>query len=171
MWTLFKSKKNNCELFQSDLEDAASERPQELMEAQDLLLAMSSASRAHATSCEECRLALDDLLEARKLLTQDFSAHPAVGPWFVPRVMAAIAVRERELLEKSKTWLLVPKVASRLSWVTATALLLASAWLYQRPATNLGLQISAADSESLFETVHTPATHDEVLASLVEKNP
>jgi hypothetical protein len=172
MWTLFK-RQNNCESFQWELESAASERVQETMQAQELLLAMPSESRAHGLACEECRLALEDLLAARKLLRQDSTETVLVGPWFVPRVMAAIASRERELLEKSKTWLLVPKVASRLSWISAAVLLVASAWLYQRPASDAGIQMRAADSssESLFDNIPPPATQDDVLASLVEKNP
>jgi hypothetical protein len=162
---------DRCEVFQSELEVVASERSQQTMEAQDLLLAMSAESRSHGVSCEECRAAVEDLLGARKLLRQGGSERVVVGPWFVPRVMAAIALRERELVEKSKTWVLVPKVASRLSWVTATALVLTTAWLYQRPGRDVGTQMRAeSGSESLFDNTQPPATQDDVLLSLGEKN-
>ncbi len=68
-------------------------------------------------------------------------------------------------------WGVVPRVASRLTWVSVVALLLASTWLFEHPVPATPKQ-SASESarETLFETTQPPATHEEVLASLMEKD-
>ncbi len=52
--------------------------------------------------------------------------------------MAAIAARKAELSRAADTWTFLPKLAARLTWASAIALLLASGWLYQKPVVHFG---------------------------------
>jgi hypothetical protein len=85
--------------------------------------------------------------------------------------MAAIAARERELSEVARTWLAVPKFASRLAMASGALLLVASTWLYERPYKAPAKQPAAtASQEYLFESPQPPMNQDDVLVSLAEKN-
>ena len=91
------------------------------------------------------------------------------GPWLVPRVMAAIAARKEELTRAADTWTFLPKLAARLTWASAVALLLASTWLYQKPiSTSAKPMLTDITGEPLVDTT-TPPTNDDVLVSLAEK--
>jgi hypothetical protein len=93
----------------------------------------------------------------------------AVGPWFAPRVMAAIAARESELRRSIDAWTIVPKLARRLTWVSALALVLASTWLLGRPAaTPLKPVVTDITGEPVLQTA-PPVNNDEILLSLAEK--
>jgi len=78
--------------------------------------------------------------------------------------MAAIAVRESSLRRSQEAWTVVPKLAARLTWISALALLLAGTWLYQSPSST---QKSGNESgmETLFDTPSTSAPQDDVLIS------
>jgi hypothetical protein len=92
-----------------------------------------------------------------------------VGPWFAPRVMAAIAARESELRRSIDAWTIVPKLARRLSWVSALALVLASTWLFGRPASTPSNPVSTdLTGEPAYENT-APVNNDELLLSLAEK--
>ena len=69
------------------------------------------------------------------------------------------------------TWTLLPKLAARLTWASAVALLLASGWLYQKPATNTAATKSMVTDITGEPVVYnaTPANNDEVLVSLAER--
>jgi hypothetical protein len=87
-------------------------------------------------------------------------------PWFAPRVMAAIVAREAELRQSIDTWAIVPKLAWRLTWVSAVALVLASTWFLQRPAVAPPV---ATDITGEPVQYSAPVTNDDVLMSLAEK--
>jgi hypothetical protein len=113
---------------------------------------------------------VDDILMTRAIL-RDMPRHAEVSaPWFAPRVMAAIAAKESELRQSLEAWAAIPRLAARLTWVSALALLLASTWLYESPkfaqnvAQNSGTQSTV---ESLFDSPQSSAT-DDVLPA--EKN-
>ena len=147
-------KKNDCSRVLDALENSA-----------EGTSALSASQREHLAACTECRDAADAFLVSRNLL-QELSAHGAEpGPWFTPRVMAAIAAREAELRQSLDTWVAVPRLAQRLTWVSALALLLASSWLYESPK---HAQTSAANQgqgaiESLFDSTQSSAPDDVVL--------
>jgi hypothetical protein len=112
----------------------------------------------------------EEVLASRELL-KALPASPAVTPmpWFAPRVMAAIAGRELRLRHSLDAWVAVPKLAARLTWACALALLLASTWLYERPrsTTKPGAEGSV---ESLFDLPPaSSATQDDILVSRLEK--
>jgi hypothetical protein len=170
MWSRLKNRENKCIRFLEQLEESASaETAGPNTEA--LLRSLPAQEQDHAIACKDCHTAVDDLLTARALLEELPSRAELPRPWFASGVMAAIAAYEAELNAALNIWVAVPKLASRLTWVSAVALLLATTWLFERPAPVPARQtIAGSTTETLFEISQPPATHDEVLASLMEKN-
>ena len=158
----------DCRDFQMQLEDAASAAPG-AKDLPELLSAIPAELKEHAVACQDCRAAAEQLLEARALLSVLPSQAELGGPWFAPRVMAAIAARRAELSRVPDTWTFLPKLAARLIWASAIALLLASGWLYQRPApTATKAVLTDITGEPLVSNA-MPANNDEVLVSLAER--
>lgn len=168
MKSFLNKRSRECRQFQSQLQDAASPVPS-AKELSDLLASASSALKEHVDACADCRVVAENILEARALLAEMPSHSAMAGPWFAPRVMAAIAARKAELSRAADTWTILPKLAARLTWVSALALLLASGWLYQKPvATSTKPMVTDITGEPVVDTA-TPANNDEVLVSLAEK--
>jgi hypothetical protein len=165
---LLNKRSARCREFQSQLEDASSAAPG-AKELPQLLAAAPVALKDHAASCADCRAAAENILAARALLTELPSFAATAGPWFAPRVMAAIAARKADLARAADTWTFLPKLAARLTWASAVALLLASTWLYQKPATTSAKPVDTdITGEPVVDTA-TPANNDDVLVSLAEK--
>ena len=160
----------DCRDFQTQLEDAVSAAPS-AKDLPDFLATAPMAMKGHAAGCAECRAAAEGFLEARAFLSALPSRADMGGPWFAPRVMAAIAARRGELSHVPATWTFLPKLAARFTWASAIALLLASGWLYQRPATNTSAAKSVVTDITGEPVVDNaaPANNDEVLVSLAEK--
>jgi hypothetical protein len=156
MWNLLKKKSSECERFREELEDVGSWE------------ALPIAQREHVNACPDCEAAADELATSREMLSV-LPRQAAAGPWFAPRVMAAIAAREVELRRSIDAWTIVPKLARRLTWVSALALVLASTWLLGRPA-SLPLKPVATDitGEPVLENA-APVNNDELLLSLAEQ--
>jgi hypothetical protein len=167
--TNFLSKgRAECRQFQSQLEDAAGAAPN-AKELSELLASAPAALKEHTIACANCRSAAENILAARALLAELPSYAATAGPWFAPRVMAAIAARKAELSRAADTWTFLPKLAARLTWVSAIALLLASGWLYQKPVATTAKPVATdITGEPVVDTV-TPASNDDVLVSLSEK--
>jgi hypothetical protein len=165
MISLFGRRKGECNDFKDALSEVASAAT-----IQELLADASPQQRAHATACDDCRKALEELLATRLLL----SALPPQGhvprPWFASRVMSVIAARGSESSRLATAWTVVPKLASRLAWASAVAILVASTWLYQKPVTSMGQSGADPSAETLFETPSQQTNQDDVLVSMVEKN-
>jgi hypothetical protein len=164
-------KNRGCWSFRAQLEDAATAAP-EARTAAELCAAMPSL-RVHLEACAGCREAMEVLLVARTALSAMPSSADLGGPWFASRVMAAIAERKAELARAADTWTFLPRLAARLTWASSIALLLASAWLYQRPASipaQTPVKAVATDitGEPLVDSSTLP-TSDDVLVSLAEK--
>jgi hypothetical protein len=154
MWNFVKRKDDDCSRFRDSLEEVAS----------------GGASREmleHSASCEDCAAAAEELLESRELLRA--LPRESVGPlpWFAPRVMAAIVAREAELRQSLDAWTVIPKLALRLTWISAVALMLASAWFLQRPATAPSRPATDITGEPMQNPA--PLTNDDVLVSLAEQ--
>jgi hypothetical protein len=155
MWNLLGMRKNQ--------EDCG--RLRDALENVKDIAALSSPQQEHLAACQECRSASADISMARALF-RDVPAHAASpGPWFAPRVMAAIAARESELRESLETWAAVPRLAARLTWISGLALLLASTWLYESPRfmQNAGSQ---ATVESIFDSPQSSPPQDDVVLPL-----
>src|SRR6266478_1328109 len=149
MWSLTRLRQHDaCRCLRDLLEDApAAGVP-------------SAEQQAHLAGCTECQAFADDLLMSRAILRDVPVAAP--GPWFAPRVMAAIAAREAELRQSLEAWAAVPRLAARLTWISGLALLVASTWLYQLPKFT---PISGNESavESLFDSSQSSASQDDVV--------
>ena len=167
--TNFLNKRNaECRGFQTQIEDAAGAAPS-VTELSELLVSAPAELKAHVTACADCRTAAENILAARALLAVLPSYATMAGPWFAPRVMAAIAARKAELSRAADTWTFLPKLAARLTWASAIALLLASGWLYQKPASTAAKPVvTDITGEPLADTA-TPSTSDELLVSLSER--
>ncbi len=155
MWNLLRMRKNQGEC--SRLRDA-------LESVQDAA-ALSSAQQQHLAACRECQAASADISMTRSVLRDAPLRAASPGPWFAPRVMAAIAARESELRESLEAWAAVPRLAARLTWISALALLLASTWLYEvpKPAPISGNENTV---ESLFDSPQSSAPQDDVVLPL-----
>jgi hypothetical protein len=171
MWNLLKKSNNECDILRDLLEDSAGARP-EATRVEELSTGWTSVQISHFAACGKCQTAAQDLLATRKIFAQVASSRETGRPWFAARVMAAIAARERELSEGARTWLAVPKFASRLAMTSAALLLVASAWLYEKPSGTAVKQPTASMSgqEYLFEAPPLPASQDDVLISMAEQN-
>lgn len=139
----------------------------------DLFAALPADLRQHAPACSNCREAAATLLASRSLLSAIPSSAELAGPWFASRVMAAIAERKGEFARAVDTWTFLPKLAAHLTWASSLALLLASAWLYQKPVSvppQTAARVVATDitGEPLVESSSLP-NNDDVLVSLAEK--
>jgi hypothetical protein len=153
MLDFLRKKDDECSRFRDSLEEVAS----------------GGASREmleHSAACEDCAAAAEELLESRELL-RALPRQTDVRPWFAPRVMAAIATREAELRQSIDAWTIVPKLAWRLTWVSAVALVLASTWFLQRPAAVPSPVATDITGEPV--QYSAPVTNDDVLMSLAEK--
>ena len=155
MWNLLRMRKNQgeCSRLRDALENVAD------------VAALSSAQQEHLAWCPACQEASSDISIARIVL-RDLPARAAsLEPWFAPRVMAAIAARESELRQSLDAWTAVPRLAARVSWISALALLLASTWLYQLPKAT---PITGNEStvESLFDSQQSSAPQDDVVLPL-----
>ena len=156
MWNPLKKSASECDRFRESLEEVSSGQ------------ALSPGLREHATECPDCEAAVEELVVSRGLLSA-LPRQAAVGPWFAPRVMAAIAGRESELRRSIDAWVIVPKLARRLTWISALALVLASTWLFGRPATTpLTPTVTDITGEPVQETT-PPVNNDDLLLSLAEK--
>jgi hypothetical protein len=183
MWLLTRGYKRECADFHDAIERISSvKRSEDVMAlnnvardsmapdtiALDALLArLPEGARKHVNHCGDCRSAARELLEVRAMFQRkDTGAQP--GPYFLARVMAAIADRELELEKSSQTWAAVPRLAYRLSVLAALTLLVAGGWLYQRPhhATVAGVT-TAQSNEALVDGSGT--VQDDFLLSSAER--
>lgn len=168
MTSLLQNHESHCDRFQQWLEE--SQMSQSALGTIEILLAAAPAEhRAHVEACTDCRDAAEDIVAIRNLL-REAAAAPAAGPWFAPRVMASIASREAELSRGAAIWLAVPRLAARLSWIAAVALVFTCTWLYERPVSPPPQTASAYASEHLFDPPTLPPNHDDVLVSVNEKD-
>jgi hypothetical protein len=168
MKNFLNQRRAQCRDFQSQLEDAAAAAPS-AKEFSELFAVAPDGLKAHAASCADCRSAAENIIAARALLAERPSTATLAGPWFAPRVMAVIAARKAALTRAPDTWTFLPKLAARLTWASAVALLLASTWLYQRPLPTSAMPVlTDITGEPLVDTT-TPPTNDDVLVSLAEK--
>jgi hypothetical protein len=170
MWNLLKKSGKECEEFRDLLEDPAAVRP-DTQTVEELSMAWLPAQRVHMAGCSKCQEAAQDFLATRKIFAGVASSTETERPWFATRVMAAIAARERELSDVARTWMAVPKFASRLAMAAGALLLVASTWILERPSAVPAKQpIAASGQEYLFEPPPPPMNQDDVLISMAEQN-
>jgi len=151
MFSLLKRDRATCKSLRDSLEDASGAD------------ALSPVQQKHLVECPDCQSAADELLMSRILLKKIPSVTATLAPWFAPRVMAAIAARESELRQSLEAWAAVSRLAARLAWISALALLLASTWLSQLPKSkpNSSAQTTV---DTLFDIQPSAAQDDLLLA-------
>ncbi len=151
MFSLLKRDRATCKRLRDSLEDASGAD------------ALSPVQQKHLAACPDCQAAADELLMSRILLKKIPSVTPAPAPWFAPRVMAVIAAGESELRQSLEAWAAVSRLAARLAWISALALLLASTWLSQLPKSkpNSSAQTTV---DTLFDIQPSAAQDDLLLA-------
>jgi hypothetical protein len=144
MWMHRRGYKSECAAVHDALESNSSVEQSETVVAQDTLLAqLPEDAREHIRHCGDCRDFAGELLEVRGIFrTEGTGAQP--GPYFMARVMAAIADREAEQEKSAQTWAAVPRLAYRLSVLASLSLVLAASWLYQQPRHDTVAGVSTA---------------------------
>jgi hypothetical protein len=167
MLSLLKNKKR-CNDFRGRL-DGAADALRSAETAEQLLSQLPPELRDHALDCGECRRAAEDLFATRVLL----AALPATadgGPWFAPRVMAAITAREQEMERPATIWSAVPRLASRLAWISAIVFVAGSTWLFEKPVAKPTPPASVdVMPDALFDVGPGAMSHDQVLVNLAER--
>jgi hypothetical protein len=170
MWNVLNKRDEECEHL-LDLLDDPSAAPARARSVAELLEALPAAQRTHVDVCQNCRDTVRDVFEAREMVRGVVPQAQEPGPWFVTRVMAAIAAKEKELSEVTKTWLAVPRFASRLALASCALLLVASTWVFESRSATSVKQPSVVPAESLFEAPQPSANQDDILISMSESNP
>src|SRR5437899_7123310 len=134
MWLLTKRTSKQCEGVRDALERSTEQRETQGIVALGTLLArLPERGRKHVSECSDCRTFAEELLGVCGMFeSEENGARP--GPYFLARVMAAIAVREMELEKSAQTWAAVPRLAYRLSVLVSLTLSIARSWRYKRPA-------------------------------------
>jgi hypothetical protein len=180
MWTEFRKQNALCVEYREALEDL----PAEVGEVQGQTVLKNSLSveaLAHATGCESCREASETFWTSRELLAgrgammaEDSQATAKIQPWFAAQVMAKIAERETEIRAGNVEWTgAVTRLASRLAWVSALALLVAGTLVYDpQPRTETSARVSQSAGEPqqyLFDSVAGQSSVDDALAGPVER--
>jgi hypothetical protein len=155
MWNLLRMRKNQdeCSRLRDALENVAD------------LAALSSTHQEHLAACPACQEASSDISISRIALRDVPARAASPGPWFASRVMAAIAAKESELRQSLDAWAAVPRLAARLTWLSALALLVASTWLHQLPKST---PVSGNEGavESLFDSPQSSAPQEDVVLPL-----
>src|ERR1700730_9373631 len=150
MWSFKRLKQQDaCKRLRDVLEDATGAP------------VLAAEQKEHLAGCAECQAAADDMLMSRAIFRDVPASATLPGPWFAPRVMAAIAARESELRQSLEAWAAVPRFAARLTWISALALLLAGGWLYESPKV-AQTSVGQTAIESIFDSPQSQAP-DELL--------
>jgi len=161
MWKLLRAKDEECWRLRGEFEEAAGNAG-EGVSAEKLMEALSVEDRKHMELCGNCREAAEELAATKKLFRGVASFADEERPRFASRVMAAIALRERELVERVSAWSEFPRFASRLAWVTSILLLAGTTWFYSRVVRAPNSQGNAAQ-ESIFEAPQQQTAPDDIL--------
>src|SRR5437763_12776171 len=128
MWSKLKKEIAVCGDLRDALESTAFGR--EVSPENPEAPTLSPELQEHLASCPDCQAAADARLMTRSLLRK-LPRAAAPDAWFAPRVMAAIAAREAQLRQSIETWAVLPRLAARLTWVSALALLLMGTWVLE----------------------------------------
>lgn len=167
MWLLTKRTSKQCEGVRDELERSTEQQEAEgIVGLGALLSRLPDPGRKHVSECSDCRTFAEELLEVRGMFeSEENDARP--GPYFLARVMAAIANREMELEKSAQTWAAVPRMAYRFSVLVSLTLLIAGSWLYQRPAHTATVAGVSAEqsSEGLVEGGGTTMQDDFLLTT------
>ena len=164
-WNLLKKSGSECNNTQDALEQAAL-RNSSAHTIQQLMEELPTAQREHLSACGHCRESAETLAATRRIFQGAAGTTEPERPFFASRVMAAIAAKERELVQLINPWSEVPRFATKLAWISAVLLLAGTTWFYEKHATEPP-RSSDASQDSIFETP-APPSQDDVLISMAE---
>ena len=157
MLEFLRTRNSPCQMLRATLEGLDDER--------SLLPALAQ----HVEVCADCRAAIAVFTQSRALLAPLRGDRAQVQPWFASRVMAAIAEQESKLERSLEAWSAVPRLASKIAWVSALALLLSSTWLIEQRSMPKKTVTTDLAGEPVIDSHPTPANNDEVLFNLTER--
>jgi hypothetical protein len=167
MWGQARKINKPCEELRDALERSTSLADDGRVVALGTLLArLPERARQHLETCSDCRIFADELIEVRGMFEGEVGG-PQPGPFFLARLMTAIADREVELERSTQTWAAVPRLAYRLSVLASLTILIAGSWLYQGPAHPSAVAGIGAEpsSEGLVEGSGTVVQDDFLLSA------
>jgi hypothetical protein len=161
-----KGAKVNCEWFLSELEGL----PTGDATAEVLLRRLPEEARSHAADCAECAAAVRDFAETRVALEGMEESFPEPGPWFMRRVMQAIAAQEAEIEEKQNGfWSSVRRLAPRLVAFAMLVLMLGGTWAFELQRAARTNKPELRPAEGIFEATPSVQANDDVIASASEE--
>ena len=170
MWNLLKKNDHEeCGRSRNSLEEVAVKNA-DAGSIEGLIQSLPESEREHITSCQSCHEAAQDILSVREIFRGIATSGAEARPGFAARVMSAIAAREREVALRISAWAEFPRLASRLTWITAVVLLASTAWFYEKVVRTPGYPSNGATPESIFEAP-PQASQDDLLISMSESNP
>jgi hypothetical protein len=177
----FRKENRLCEQYREALEDLRPDVDQAAASA-ELNNRWPVEVVEHARECDTCEEAAQTFWASRELLAKSLelarehrnAAMNEIKPWFAARVMAKIAERESEGRKALTEWSgAVAKLASRLAWVSALALLLWTTWFYGPNGGQLNSRSVQSKAEAtpqyLFDSAAGQATVDDALTSPPER--
>jgi hypothetical protein len=168
MW--LQKKIGSCARHGKALRNLAEDGP-DRASAEELMAQAAPSLREHLASCKDCRKLLQDTLAGATLLHAAYQRTVDPGETFSGKVIAAIRALEAERSTAMNLWAAMQALATRVAWVSALALLVACAWLYEYRGTQPPATAREYTAERFMEPAPQPATADDVLASLAETNP
>jgi hypothetical protein len=130
--------------------------------AGEILEEVSAEARAHVARCAGCREAVEQFAETRNLLRPLTEKQAEPGPWFVTRVMAAIAAREQDE-EREGVWVNVRRLGPRLVAVCTLLLVLGGTWAIRVRHTEVEQSKADGYGEALFEPGGAASFNDDVM--------
>jgi hypothetical protein len=176
MWKLME-KDRLCREYREALE----ELPPGMDQAEafaNLRLTLASDVLSHVEGCDICAESTEVFWASRNLLGQPLQVAreeraqdlETGAPWFAARVMALIAEREAEGERAAAEWTkAVARLASRVAWVSAAALLVASTVLYTPQSRESSKQPTMESSHQWLFDGGAQAAVEDALAGPVEK--
>lgn len=168
MWNLLNRSKEECGRLRDRVEAMAAKQA-DAVSVKTVREELTAEERKHIDTCRDCQEAVRELFAAKELFERVPSFSQEERPWFVARVMAAIAARERELAERVTAWTEFPRFASRLTWVAVIVLLASTTWFYESVVRTPSHPVNGSQ-ESIFEAPQQ-TTPDDILISQAGDHP
>jgi len=163
----------NCEWFLNELEALPPADRAHALSSAHFLELLPDQAKAHALACSACRSALEDFAETRAAFAGPVEAPVHPGPWFVSRVMHAIAAQEQEIEERQNGfWSGVRRLAPRLVAFATLLLMLGGTWAFQEHrSSHQSIQPQMTASEGIFEAMPNVPANDDILVSHEDRLP
>jgi len=166
MGNLFQRESKACRSFRDALQELPLKGGAQIG-AEEWLAELPREDAEHAGSCDACQEALEEFAETRQAL----AGMPLreAGPWFMARVMAAIAAQEKEE-EADGVWISVRRLAPRLVAVSALLLVVGGSWAMQQTRKDAAA-LERRNGDIVFDSSAAPTWYDDGMSTLYEVRP